>query len=238
MTDTFERVIMRVLDLTAARLEYIGCPRGHEFNIGDGSMTVSLRERRRQMLYDEILTAVGSLLEEKGYSAMSMDELAARVGISKPTLYSFFPTKEDLVVEAVVHGMDRVAAVIQADQTARSPLERLIFILRTVIEMQIKKGALTPRPWSPEVIQLVCTREEVLGRMRSNEARLVDLIQRSIASGELNPALDPVLILRAFFAILNALHLPFLGGMGAPNPDTVADTLVTIFERGVRAPER
>ena len=54
-------------------------------------MTVSLRERRRQLLYDEILTAVGELLGEKGYSAMSMDELAARVGISKPTLYSIFP---------------------------------------------------------------------------------------------------------------------------------------------------
>jgi AcrR family transcriptional regulator len=189
------------------------------------------------MLYDEILTAVGSLLEEKGYSAMSMDELAARVGISKPTLYSIFPTKEDLLVEAVVHSMDRVAAVIQADQTPRSPLERLIFILRTVIQMQVKKGALTPRPWSPELIQLVCTREEVLDRMRGNEAVLVDLIQRGVAGGELNPALDPVLILSAFYALLNALHLPFIGNMGAPNPDIVVDTLVTIFERGVRAPE-
>ena len=54
---------------------------------------------------------------------MSMDELAARVGISKPTLYSIFPTKEDLLVETIVHGMDRVAAVIQADQTQRSPLQ-------------------------------------------------------------------------------------------------------------------
>jgi AcrR family transcriptional regulator len=200
-------------------------------------MTVSLRERRRQMLYDEILTAVGSLLEEKGYSAMSMDELAARVGISKPTLYSIFPTKEDLLVEAITHGMDRVAAVIQADQTQRSPLEQLVFILRTVIQMQVKKGALTPRPWSPEVIQLVCTREEVLDRMRANEAILVDLIQRGVAGGELNSALNPVLILRAFYALLNALHLPFIGDMGTPKMDTVVDTLVTIFERGVRAPE-
>src|SRR5215211_1102866 len=197
------------------------------------SMTVSLRERRRQLLYEEILTAVGQLLGEKGYSAMSMDELAARVGISKPTLYSIFPTKEDLLVETIVHGMDRVAAVIQADQTPRSPLQQLMFILRTVIQMQVSKGALTPRPWSPEVIQLVCTREEVVERMRSNEAALVELIQQGIQAGEINRVLDPVLILRAFFAILNALHLPYLGSIGIPNVSTVADTLVTIFERGV-----
>jgi AcrR family transcriptional regulator len=189
------------------------------------------------MLYDEILIAVGELLAEKGYSAMSMDELAARVGISKPTLYSIFPTKEDLLVETVIHGMDRVAAVIQADQTPRSPLQQLTFILRTVIQMQISKGALTPRPWSPDVIQLVCMREEVVERMRTNEAALADLIQQGIASKEINAALDPALILRAFSAILNALHLPSWGGMGAGSPDTVVETLVTIFERGVRAPE-
>jgi AcrR family transcriptional regulator len=200
-------------------------------------MTISLRERRRQLLYDEILTAVGEMLGEKGYSAMSMDELAARVGISKPTLYSIFPTKEDLLVETVVHGMDRVAAVIQADQTQRSPLQQLTFILRTVIQMQVSKGALSPRPWSPEVFQLVCMREEVVERMRANEAVLVDLIRQGIMAGEINRGLDPVLILRAFFAILNALHLPYLGGMGAPNASTVADTLVTIFEHGVHVPE-
>jgi AcrR family transcriptional regulator len=200
-------------------------------------MTISLRERRRQLLYDEILTAVGEMLGEKGYSAMSMDELAARVGISKPTLYSIFPTKEDLLVETIVHGMDRVTAVIQADQTPRSPLQRLVFILHTVIQMQVSKGALTPRPWSPEVFQLVCMREEVVERMRTNETTLVELIQQGIMAGEINLALEPVLILRAFYAILNALHLPYLGGMGAPNPSAVADTLVTIFERGVRSPE-
>jgi AcrR family transcriptional regulator len=189
------------------------------------------------MLYDEILAAVGELLGEKGYSAMSMDELAARVGISKPTLYSFFPTKEDLLVESVVHGMDRVAAVIQADQTPRSPLQQLIFILRTVIQMQVSKGALSPRPWSPEVFQLVCMREEVLERMRANEAALVDLIRQGIRTGEINRMLEPVLILRAFFAILNTLHLPYLGSMSIPESSAVVDTLVSIFERGVRVSE-
>jgi AcrR family transcriptional regulator len=200
-------------------------------------MTVSLRERRRQLLYEEILIAVGQLLSEKGYSAISMDELAARVGISKPTLYSIFPTKEDLLVETIVHGMDRIAAVIQADQTPRSPLQQLIFILRTVIQMQVSKGALSPRPWSPEVFQLVCTREEVLERMRSNEAVLIDLIKQGISAGEINRLLDPILILRAFFALLNTLHLPYLGSMSIPESSAVVDTLVTIFERGVRVAE-
>jgi AcrR family transcriptional regulator len=60
-------------------------------------MAHSLRERRRQMLREEILEATHQLLTERGYAAMSMDDLAARVGVSKPTLYNQFPTKEDLI---------------------------------------------------------------------------------------------------------------------------------------------
>jgi AcrR family transcriptional regulator len=56
-------------------------------------MTVPLRERRRQLLRDEILQAAAALLNEKGYAAMSMDELAGRAGISKPTLYGYVREK-------------------------------------------------------------------------------------------------------------------------------------------------
>ena len=201
-------------------------------------MTTSLRERRRQMLYDEILLAVGQLLAEKGYTAMSMDDVAAHVGVSKPTLYSIFPTKDDLLVATIMHGIERVTAVINADTTERTPLETLAFILRTVIYMQVEKGALTPRPWAPEVIQVICSRPEVFNHLRGNESNIMRLVREGIASGEIDQMLDAVLVVRTFYAMVNTLHLPYLSGMEAPDPAVVADTLASIFTRGVRAPER
>ena len=198
-------------------------------------MAISLRERRRQMLYDEILLAAGELLAEKGYVAMSMDDLAARVGVSKPTLYSHFPTKDDLLIAAVMHTIERVSAAIEADKTPRTPLQQLVFILRTVIQMQVDKGVLTPRPWSPEIVQVLFSRREVVNKMRDNEAVTMALVREGMAQGEINPALDPVLVVRSFYAILNALHLPYVSDVNAPNPTTAAETLATIFERGVRA---
>jgi AcrR family transcriptional regulator len=56
-------------------------------------MTLTLRERQKQALREEIMNAAQELVAEKGYGAMSMDELAARVGISKPTLYAHFANK-------------------------------------------------------------------------------------------------------------------------------------------------
>lgn len=198
-------------------------------------MTTPLRERRRQMLRDEILQAAGELMREKGYAAMSMDELAAQVGISKPTLYSHFATKDELIVAAITHSIDQVTAVVQADTTSRSPLQQLGFILRTVIKVQIAKGGMGPRPFAPEVFQLLCMHPEVLERLRGVDGAIKDLVMAARRDGEINSALDPAAIVRAFFALVNSLHSPFLVDLSSSEPTAVAETLATIFERGVRA---
>jgi AcrR family transcriptional regulator len=199
-------------------------------------MTTSLRERRRQLLQDEIIQAATELLKERGYSAMSMDELAARVGVSKPTLYSHFATKEDLLVAAVMRTLDRMAAVVEADTTMRTPLQQLLFVLRMVVQVQVDEGALSPRPWAPEVLQVLCSRQEVVARFQRVDDAVVGMVREGVAAGEIDARLDPLVVARAFFAMINTLHAPFMIGLAIPNPSAIIDTLVTLFERGVRAP--
>jgi AcrR family transcriptional regulator len=198
-------------------------------------MTTRLRERRRQMLRDEILQAAGTLMHEKGYAAMSMDELANQVGISKPTLYSHFTTKEELVVATVSYWFDRVTEAVTADATPRSPLQQLAFILRTVVQLQAERGTLSPRPWAPELFQLLCQHPRVRDRLDQIDTSIKRLVHEARASGEINPALDPVVIVRVFFTLLHTLKAPMLFEVGQPEPSAVAETLATIFERGVRA---
>lgn len=208
-------------------------------------MTVPLRERRRQLLRDEILQAAGALLNEKGYAAMSMDELASRAGISKPTLYQLFATKEDLILAAVMHWFDRVEQVVASDPAPRTPLQRLTFILRTVVQMQVESGVLAPRPWAPEMFQIIRLREEVLARLREIDAAVIELVAAGIQAGEIDRSLDPATVARAFFALVNTLHSPFakliqpldaaLPARCLPiQPEGAADTLAAIFEYGVR----
>jgi len=198
-------------------------------------MAVSLRERRRQMLRDEILQAAGALMHEKGYAAMSMDELAGQVGISKPTLYSHFTTKEELVVAAVAHWFDRVSEAIAANSAPRSPLQQLAFILRTVVQLQVDEGALAPRPWTPEVFQMLCQHPRVRDRLDQIDSAIKRLVHEGRANGEINPLLDPIVVVRAFFTLVNTLNAPLPFEVGQPEPSAVADTLATIFAHGVAA---
>src|SRR5205823_3430702 len=67
--------------------------------------TVTLRERQLRLRGDAILDAALDLFVERGYPDATMDELAARLGTSKRTLYQHFPSKEELAVNLVVRAM-------------------------------------------------------------------------------------------------------------------------------------
>jgi TetR/AcrR family transcriptional regulator len=54
------------------------------------------RERRKQDRPGELLEAALDLFVEKGYAATRVEEVAARAGVSKGTLFLYFPSKEEL----------------------------------------------------------------------------------------------------------------------------------------------
>ena len=58
--------------------------------------TAPKRGRRKEARPGELLSAALDLFVEKGYAATRVDEVAARAGVSKGTLFLYFPSKEDL----------------------------------------------------------------------------------------------------------------------------------------------
>ncbi len=57
---------------------------------------VTKRERRKEARPGELLEAALDLFVEKGFAATRVDEVAARAGVSKGTLFLYFPSKEEL----------------------------------------------------------------------------------------------------------------------------------------------
>ncbi|MBO9333337.1 MAG: TetR/AcrR family transcriptional regulator [Roseiflexus sp.] len=199
-------------------------------------MTLTLRERQKQALREEIMNAAQELVAEKGYGAMSMDELAARVGISKPTLYTHFATKEELVVEAATREMKQIIALIES-QADRSPMDQLCFIMRQILQRQVQMHTLGIGPW-PEIFRLLCAHDEALGYIQRISGDIAALVQRGIAEGEIDPALDPEAVVRAFFGLASTLHKWYVAAPSPSDPQRAADSLVEIFMRGVRRRDR
>ncbi|WP_129632570.1 TetR/AcrR family transcriptional regulator [Candidatus Oscillochloris fontis] len=197
-------------------------------------MTSSLRERRRQRLCDEILEAAQSLIAERGYAAMSMEDLAAQVGISKPTLYSHFSTKEDLVVAMATLAMERLfSAVDDGDPPRRSPLARLTDLLRTGVQVQLDRQVTAMHLWMPEIVQMMKSREESLAQLCRIDAVVVDLVRQAQAHGEIADGLDEPSVVRIFYALFMSPNVARLSLVDTPDPDTMPEAVARFFLRGV-----
>src|SRR5213595_2934911 len=72
-----------------------------------GTTQAPLRGRpRSEKAHKAILDAAAELLLAQGLEAVSMDDVAERAGVSKATIYRWWPTKETLALEALYHEWD------------------------------------------------------------------------------------------------------------------------------------
>ncbi|WP_405635874.1 TetR/AcrR family transcriptional regulator [Streptomyces sp. NBC_01178] len=86
---------------------------------------VGLRERKKQLTYQAVSDAAVALFLERGFDKVSVAEVAAAADISKPTLFRYFPAKEDLVLHRFADHEDESARVVAARPAGESPLDAL-----------------------------------------------------------------------------------------------------------------
>jgi AcrR family transcriptional regulator len=98
--------------------------------------------RRKEARPDEILAAALESFAERGFAATRLDDVAARAGISKGTLYLYFKGKEELF-EAVVRArllpnLERLEALVRTFEGPSGPLlERLLLTMADVMGSQV-----------------------------------------------------------------------------------------------------
>ncbi|GAB2956976.1 TetR family transcriptional regulator [Streptomyces pseudoechinosporeus] len=84
-----------------------------------------LRERKKQRMYQDVSEVAIGLFLERGFDAVSVAEIAAAAEISKPTLFRYFPAKEDLVLHRFADHEDEAARVVDERSEGQSPLDAL-----------------------------------------------------------------------------------------------------------------
>lgn len=82
-----------------------------------------------------LLDAALELAAEGGYEAVGMRPVAAKAGVSAPTAYQYFSSKDHLLVDAMVELVDQVTADVEAEPPPRrrSPADRAAVTLRRVL---------------------------------------------------------------------------------------------------------
>ncbi|QAZ39445.1 TetR family transcriptional regulator [Methylibium sp. Pch-M] len=162
----------------------------------------SFREQMLRAREDAIVSSVNRLLAEKGFEAMTVDEVAADVGIAKASLYKHFTSKEELAAAAMIRVLQRALAfteILAADDRLR-PIARLEAVARWTLEVQLA-GEMPSLPAQNSTLRnALMANRGYLDRLFEVSDRLGAWITAAQADGEIDRQLPAEVVLYTLFA--------------------------------------
>lgn len=156
--------------------------------------------RRADARPDEVLDAALAVFVEKGFAAAKVEEVAKRAGVSKGTVYLYFPSKEALIEGIVRRAVAPIAvrALPDLEQFEGDPRLPITMLLTVLVQQLAQPDKIAvPRLILREVMSFPSIaelyRKEVLGKVMP---ALTGLIRRGVETGKLRKV-DPELTVRS-----------------------------------------
>ena len=201
------------------------------------------RQRRKEARPQELLEAALELFVEKGFSGTRAEEVAQRAGVSKGTLYLYYPSKEDLFKSVVRHNLSSLIAEGQelAGQFEGSSSE----LLSCLLQGWWQRVGETPAAGIHKIMLAEARNFPELAQFYSDEVILpshqlfCDCVQRGIDRGEFRPMpLHEVAHALIAPLIFMALHRHSFGacalqGQIEMSPETLLNTHLDLVLRGL-----
>ena len=199
----------------------------------------SLKEKQRGEREALILQVAEEVLMEKGYYETSIDEIAARVGIAKGTVYLHFPSKEDLVIAIFERDMQQLLQYIDSTMssalTARGKIEAIFDLMHGGIiskRMQLLYSISNSGGLRHLLVEKKGCLREIWDQL---SARLNSLLEEGKAAGEFDSSLPTMVMLSAFYSLLSPKNYDRLMAEGQMSGDEVAKNLKRIYFKGISA---
>jgi TetR/AcrR family transcriptional regulator of autoinduction and epiphytic fitness len=193
---------------------------------------------KQQMLIareQAIVQTVNRLLAEKGFDAMTVDEVAASVGIAKASLYKHFPSKEDLAAAAMVGVMRRAQDFIASLPANGEPLDQIKAVARWTMEVQMD-GEMPSLPSQNSSLRatLIASKPYMDGLMEVSDC-LGAWIEAAQKQGKLNPALPAIAVLYTLYARACDPVLEFLKTGGQHTKAQIVEMVLSSCFDGLNA---
>ncbi len=195
------------------------------------TVKTSFKEQMLLAREDAIIQAVNRLLAEKGFDAMTVDQVAADVGIAKASLYKHFSSKEDLAAAAMVWVMRRAQALLMTLPPEAAPIDQLRAIVRWTVELKLA-GEMPSLPSQNSSLRatLIANKDYMDGLMQVSDS-LGAWIEAAQAQGNLNPKLPAIAVLYTLYARACDPVIEFLKmGQQHTDPEIVELVLSTCFD--------
>ena len=196
---------------------------------------LSFRQKVHLAREDAIVSTVMRLLAEKGYEQMTVDEVAADVGIAKASLYKHFASKEALAAAAMEQALDLALQQVQEiEQNAAhggQAIERLRALTRWTLETQLAGKMPTLPAENSALRNALINHRGYMDRLMALSDQLGAWIVQAQADGAINRQLPPEAVLYTVYARACDPVLGFLKAGGSYTDEQIVGmVMLTCFD--------
>ena len=198
---------------------------------------LSFREQVLRVREEAIVESVNRLLADKGFDLMTVDEVAADVGIAKASLYKHFASKEALAAAAMVRLVQRAMAFVeqQAATAGLRDADRLAAVVRWVLTLQLA-GDMPSLPSQNSSLRAeLMAHKDYLNLLMQVSEVLGGWIVQAQADGDIDPTLPPEVVLYTIYARACDPVPGFLKAAGKHSDAQIVDWVLATCMNGLRS---
>jgi AcrR family transcriptional regulator len=192
-----------------------------------------VRGRPARYSREELLGLIVAVFNERGYEAASMADLAAATGLTKSAFYHHFTSKEELLEMAVDRALTALSVALdKVSQMPDGPVERLAQAIRLTTEILLDE-----LPFVTLMLRIrgnTAIEREALARRRRIDARLAALVSAAADAGEIRADIDPRLVSRLLFGMINSIHEWYRPGSRTNSRQNIVNGAVSLALDGLR----
>ncbi|MBS0293763.1 MAG: TetR family transcriptional regulator [Proteobacteria bacterium] len=193
--------------------------------------SASAREQQREAKRNAVLSTAAQMFNERGFHATSLDDIAARLHVSKPTLYYYVKNKDDILLQCVNQGLRMTLDGIEASRAAGgNAVDQLRACMQVYADIVMQPfGTCLIRVGDEEVPEPSRTE---LRRMKSEiDLAFRRLVAQGVQEGSLAPC-DPKITAFVIAGALSWIGRWYQPG-GAYTPEQLAEQCIGTLLSGV-----
>ena len=193
---------------------------------------LSFKERERLRREQEILLTAARHINAHGYSRLNMDEVAEDVGVSKPTLYQHFKSKDEMVIGTMIESADQLLAHMESHED-EAPLIRLEKTMRYLLDSHLQTDVF-PATFVHEPTLMTHERyQDLIQRRRTVGDALESIFKTGQTQGQIPESIPSIVLTSSLFAMVGVLRSREVMPHDQTPPEAIAEGIVQLFLHGI-----
>ncbi|GHD64283.1 TetR/AcrR family transcriptional regulator [Jeongeupia chitinilytica] len=194
---------------------------------------LSFKDQAFKLREQAVLDATTRLLASKGFDLMTMDDVAGEAGLSKPSLYKHFRSKEDLATEVMIRLLDGALDFLAAQDASLGPRARLAGLLEWALRVRLQGGLPFLPSTSPYVRNMLTRNLRYVTRALKLHKQLERIVVKGKDRGELRRDLPNDALLYTYYSRTCDPAVDYLQLYGKYSDDDIVRQMLAVSFAGL-----